>query len=62
MDTKEAIDEKINLLLNLKSLYNYSNKPNYSRIINDCINAIQRSDKYKSEVRKLEGEYVNRVL
>jgi len=47
MNTKEAIDEKINLLLMLKSLYSNSNKPNYARIITDCITDIEEGKKYK---------------
>jgi len=47
MNTKEAIDEKINLLLNLEALYKHSGDPNYARIINDCIIAIKRGKKYE---------------
>lgn len=48
MKTNEAIDEKINLLLNLKALYKHSDKPNYARTMNDCIKAIERGEKFKA--------------
>ena len=56
MNTKEAIDEKINLLLNLKDLYAHSDKPNYCRIMDDCIKAIKRGKKYEAIVEEIKYE------
>lgn len=53
MNTKKAIDEKINLLLNLRDLYKHSDKPNYSRIMNDCIEAIEHGEKNEKLLKKI---------
>lgn len=58
MNTKETINEKITLLLNLKCLYNHSDKPNYSRIIYDCIKAIERGEKYEQMWKKHKKEII----
>lgn len=57
MDTKETI-EKINLLLNLKSLYNHSNAPNYARIIDECIDSLQRGEKFEKMWKELYNQFV----
>lgn len=56
MEKNKAIDEKINLLLNLKDLYAHSNKPNYSRIMHECIKAIERGEIDRKIIDKMKNE------